>query len=124
MELAYAMTKGAVNVMSMTLANALGARGITVNAVAPGPTDTDKTPFLQDPEVQAATAAATALDRVGQPADIADAVASSPPTTRAGSPVNSSTSPAACGSDPACRCSLLRSPCREAEDLSATKATP
>jgi 3-oxoacyl-[acyl-carrier protein] reductase len=75
MELAYAMTKGAVNVMSQTLANALGARGITVNAVAPGPTDTDMTAFLRDPEVQAATASATALGRVGQPADIADAVA-------------------------------------------------
>jgi len=75
LELAYAMTKGAINVMSMTLANALGARGITVNAVAPGPTDTDKTPFLRDPEVQAATASATALGRIGQPADIADAVA-------------------------------------------------
>ena len=76
LELAYAMTKGAVNVMSQTLANALGARGITVNAVAPGPTDTDMTAFLRDnPEVQAATASATALGRVGQPADIADAVA-------------------------------------------------
>ena len=76
LELAYAMTKGAINVMSMTLANALGTRGITVNAVAPGPTDTDMTAFLRgNPEVQAATAAATALDRVGQPADIADAVA-------------------------------------------------
>jgi Enoyl-(Acyl carrier protein) reductase len=43
LELAYAMTKGAINVMSQTLANHLGTRGITVNAVAPGPTDTDKT---------------------------------------------------------------------------------
>jgi 3-oxoacyl-[acyl-carrier protein] reductase len=75
LELAYAMTKGAINVLGLTLANALGARGITVNTVMPGPTDTDKTPFLQDPEVRAATAAATALGRVGQPADIADAVA-------------------------------------------------
>jgi 3-oxoacyl-[acyl-carrier protein] reductase len=75
LELAYAMTKGAVNVMTQTLANALGARGITVNAVAPGPTDTDMTAFMGDPEVQAATASATALGRVGQPADIADAVA-------------------------------------------------
>jgi 3-oxoacyl-[acyl-carrier protein] reductase len=75
LELAYAMTKGAVNVMSQTLANALGARGITVNAVAPGPTDTDMTAFMGDPEVRAATASATALGRVGDPADIADAVA-------------------------------------------------
>jgi short-subunit dehydrogenase len=40
------MTKGAINIMSQTLANALGARGISVNAVAPGPTDTDMTAFL------------------------------------------------------------------------------
>lgn len=76
LELAYAMTKGAIDVMSQTLANALGTRGITVNAVAPGPTDTDKAAFLRDnPEAQAATAGATALGRIGQPADIADAVA-------------------------------------------------
>jgi hypothetical protein len=49
LELAYAMTKGAVNVMTQTLANALGARGITVNAVAPGPTDTDMTPSWATP---------------------------------------------------------------------------
>ena len=36
----FAMTKGAVETMSMTLANELGARGITVNAVAPGATRT------------------------------------------------------------------------------------
>jgi 3-oxoacyl-[acyl-carrier protein] reductase len=76
MELAYAMTKGAINVMSQTLANALGARGITVNAVMPGPTDTDKTAFLRgNPEIEAATASATALGRIGQPADVADVVA-------------------------------------------------
>src|SRR5690606_23254574 len=36
----FAMTKGAIETMSMTLANELGARGITVNAVAPGATRT------------------------------------------------------------------------------------
>lgn len=75
-ELAYAMTKGAVNILSQTLANALGERGITVNTVAPGVTDTDMAAFLRDnPELLAATASAAALGRIGQPADIADVVA-------------------------------------------------
>ena len=39
--LLYAATKGAVEQMVRILAKDLGARGITVNAVAPGPTDTD-----------------------------------------------------------------------------------
>jgi 3-oxoacyl-[acyl-carrier protein] reductase len=75
-ELAYSMTKGAVNVLSRTLADALGARGITVNAVAPGVTDTGKLAALEArPELKAGTEAVTALGRIGQPADIADAVA-------------------------------------------------
>jgi len=75
-ELAYTMTKGALNAMGRTLANAVGVRGITVNTVAPGVTDTGKLGWLQaDPELLAATNAATALDRVGRPEDIADVVA-------------------------------------------------
>ncbi|CDO69675.1 hypothetical protein BN946_scf184851.g63 [Trametes cinnabarina] len=39
--LIYASTKGAVEQFSRVLAKDLGARGITVNTVSPGPTDTD-----------------------------------------------------------------------------------
>ena len=75
-ELAYAMTKGAIDVLGRTLANTVGVRGITVNTVAPGVTDTGKLGWLLDnPEALAATEAATALDRIGQPGDIADVVA-------------------------------------------------
>ncbi len=38
--LPYAMTKGAVDAMTITLAGSLAAKGITVNAVDPGPTQT------------------------------------------------------------------------------------
>ncbi|MBT2228098.1 SDR family NAD(P)-dependent oxidoreductase [Nonomuraea sp. NEAU-A123] len=74
-QIAYAMSKGAVEIMTRTLANNLGARGITVNAVAPGATDTNVNGVLHAPETRAAITSGTALGRIGQPADIADAVA-------------------------------------------------
>jgi 3-oxoacyl-[acyl-carrier protein] reductase len=39
-ELPYAISKGAIHQMTATLADALADRGITVNTVNPGPTDT------------------------------------------------------------------------------------
>lgn len=41
---AYAMTKSAIQGMARGLARDFGARGITVNVVQPGPTDTDMNP--------------------------------------------------------------------------------
>lgn len=74
---AYSMTKGALNVFSHTLAKALGPRGITVNAVAPGFVDTDaNASWLRgNAEAEAFAASYSAFNRVGQPEDIADAVA-------------------------------------------------
>jgi 3-oxoacyl-[acyl-carrier protein] reductase len=75
-EIVYSMTKGALNVFTRSLANTQGARGITVNTVSPGITETDMNGWLQDdPASQSRVAAMTALGRHGQPADIADAVA-------------------------------------------------
>ena len=75
-ELAYSMAKGAINVLSRTLAHAVGGRGITVNAVAPGITDTEPNAWIHTgPEMEARTASASALNRIGQPSDIADIVA-------------------------------------------------
>jgi 3-oxoacyl-[acyl-carrier protein] reductase len=72
----YAMGKGAIDVLSRTLAQALGPRGITVNTVTPGVIDTDTGAWMHaSAEVEAAIVSATALGRAGQPADVADVVA-------------------------------------------------
>ena len=67
----YAASKAAVELFTTVLAQEVGVRGITVNAVAPGGTETD----MLTPERAAELKRETALRRVGQPADIAAAVA-------------------------------------------------
>jgi 3-oxoacyl-[acyl-carrier protein] reductase len=75
-ELAYTMTKGAINVLARTLAPAVGARGITVNTVAPGVTDTGKLDWMYaNPAAEAATRSASAMGRIGRPDDVASVVA-------------------------------------------------
>jgi NAD(P)-dependent dehydrogenase (short-subunit alcohol dehydrogenase family) len=72
----YSMTKGALNVFGRSLANTLGERGITVNTVSPGVTDTDMNAWLhENDEVKSAATQFVALKRIGQAAEIADAVA-------------------------------------------------
>ncbi|GAA4154319.1 SDR family oxidoreductase [Phytohabitans flavus] len=72
----FAMTKGAVETMTMTLANQLGVRGITVNAVAPGATRTATNGALfEAPGLAEFITGATALDRLGGPDDVAEVVA-------------------------------------------------
>ncbi|GAA1936303.1 SDR family oxidoreductase [Streptomyces durmitorensis] len=72
----FAMTKGAVETMSMTLANELGPRGITVNAVAPGTTRTATNgAAFEAPGLAEFIVGATALGRLGGPDDVADVVA-------------------------------------------------
>jgi len=74
-EVVYAMTKGALNVMTRSLALTQGRRGITVNTVSPGITETDMNGWLANPDAQQKVASMVALGRHGQPPDIADAVA-------------------------------------------------
>ena len=70
----YAAAKAGVAGMTRALARELGSRGITVNCVAPGFIATDMTAALGE-EQQKALAAQIPLGRLGQPADIAAAVA-------------------------------------------------
>lgn len=75
---AYAAMKGAVEVLSVYLAKELGARGITVNTVAPGAIETDFGGGVvrDNPEVNQLLAGMTALGRVGVPDDIGPVIAS------------------------------------------------
>lgn len=72
---AYVATKGAVDALTMVLAKELRGRDVTVNAVAPGPTATPLFLDGKDQETVDRLAAAPPLERLGQPEDIATAVA-------------------------------------------------
>jgi 3-oxoacyl-[acyl-carrier protein] reductase len=71
----YAGTKAAVEAMSKILAKELRGRNITVNTVAPGPTATDLFLHGKPQEVVDHLAKLAPLERLGQPDDIAAAVA-------------------------------------------------
>jgi 3-oxoacyl-[acyl-carrier protein] reductase len=69
----YVLTKAAVAGWTQAIARDLGPRGITVNNVMPGPTNTDMNPETSDFARQATTY--IALQRYAQPDEVADAVA-------------------------------------------------
>jgi NAD(P)-dependent dehydrogenase (short-subunit alcohol dehydrogenase family) len=72
----YAMTKGAIEVLTLSLAHFLGPRGITVNAVAPGVIETDMgSPLHDNPQLEALIVSTVALGRFGRPRDVSDVVA-------------------------------------------------
>jgi 3-oxoacyl-[acyl-carrier protein] reductase len=67
----YLGSKGAVEQFVRVLAREIGPRGITVNAVSPGYTDTELLPERD----RAVAAASSPFNRVGQPEDVAEAFA-------------------------------------------------
>jgi 3-oxoacyl-[acyl-carrier protein] reductase len=70
----YAAAKAGIIAFSKSLAREIGSRGITVNVVAPGFIDTDMTRALPE-EQRTALLAGIALGKLGEPNDIAEAVA-------------------------------------------------
>ena len=70
-ELAYAATKGAIEAFTVTLAAEVGRRGITVNAVDPGPTDTG----WMTEELRSELSTRFPSGTVGEPEDAARLVA-------------------------------------------------
>jgi len=73
-EIAYAMSKGAVEQLALHYAKLLGPRRITVNSVAPGITRNDN-PVFGMPAVVEQMAQLSTFNRVGEPEDVADVVA-------------------------------------------------
>jgi NAD(P)-dependent dehydrogenase (short-subunit alcohol dehydrogenase family) len=73
--LAYASTKGALEILVKNWAAILGPSGIRVNAVAPGVIDTDMSNFTKTEVGREVTLGMQALKRIGKPQDVADVVA-------------------------------------------------
>ncbi|MFV3128894.1 SDR family oxidoreductase [Niveispirillum sp. KHB5.9] len=69
----YTLTKGAITGFNRSLVRDLGPKGITVNTVHPGPTDTDMNPA--DGPVAGIVGPGIAIGRYGQPHEIASVVA-------------------------------------------------
>jgi NAD(P)-dependent dehydrogenase (short-subunit alcohol dehydrogenase family) len=75
---AYASMKGAIEVLTKYMAKELGARGIAVNAIAPGAIETDFSggAVRDNAQLNGFVASQTALGRAGLPDDIGGAIAS------------------------------------------------
>ena len=72
---AYAATKGAIDTLVKHFASLLGARGIRVNAVAPGVVQTDMSKFTKTDAGRDFALGMQALKRLAQPDDIGGVVA-------------------------------------------------
>ncbi|WP_426785577.1 SDR family NAD(P)-dependent oxidoreductase [Rahnella variigena] len=74
---AYAIMKGAIEVLTRYQAKELGARGITANVLAPGAIETDFSGGMvrDNPDVNKIVSGNTALGRAGLPDDIGGMVA-------------------------------------------------
>ena len=71
----YSASKAAVECLVRSMSKELAARGVRVNAVAPGPVDTDLFRAGKTEEAKARSAAMSPLNRVGTPEEVAEVVA-------------------------------------------------
>jgi 3-oxoacyl-[acyl-carrier protein] reductase len=71
----YAASKGAVEQLTVIGAHELGERGITVNAVSPGATETDMLRENNSADSMDSMRSMSPLGRLGQPEDVADVIA-------------------------------------------------
>jgi len=69
-EIAYAITKGAVETLTFTLSNEIAAKGITINAVNPGPNNTG---WINE-NLKQELLTQFPMKRIGQPTDTANLV--------------------------------------------------
>lgn len=70
----YCATKGAVDQLTRIFAKEVGARNITVNAVSPGPTNTELFHEGKTDETVEKLASMSSFNRIGEPIDIAHVV--------------------------------------------------
>ena len=66
-EIAYAITKGAIETLTFTLSQEIASKGITINAINPGPTDSG---WMSD-EVKKELMGMFPMKRIGEPRDAA-----------------------------------------------------
>lgn len=72
--LLYNTTKGAIEQMTRVMAKDLAAKGICVNAVAPGPTATDLFLKGKTEQMVKTIASLSPMNRIGKPEEIAEAI--------------------------------------------------
>ncbi|MET3874810.1 SDR family oxidoreductase [Chitinophaga sp. OAE865] len=70
----YVATKAAVEQLTRVFSKEVGTRGINVNSVSPGPTDTELFTNGKSEELIARLASLSAFNRIGEPHDIARVV--------------------------------------------------
>jgi 3-oxoacyl-[acyl-carrier protein] reductase len=71
----YVATKAAVEQLTRVMAKEVGARGININSISPGPTNTALFTTGKPQEVIDRLASLSAFNRLGEPEDIAQTVA-------------------------------------------------